>query len=377
MAKKITIVLNSYKGGGAEESLMALANGLAARRQVTISLLVLNRNGPLKETPSDHVNIIAGRSMAWPAAHSLGFALWQIVWHGWRDRPAVWICGGFASNQLLLGLRRLRAIPGRTIAIEQLSLSQRLDTHRSLSPLLRRIFRFAYKHADCVASSELILDDLRQLLGLKATPDTWEVLPGLPRLHQNPQRMATQRPDSEFARIHSQLSRPRIFSVGRLEKQKDFAFLLRAFAIFLKLRPSASLTIVGTGSRYQELEQLAVDLGVGDSVLFAGYQMNPWWFAKNSDVIAFTSSFEGGPNFLSLTYSLELAQPIVLRGFASYLDAVYRNIPSVVITPFDSETRFAEGLMSAITHETEMSILPTSERPDVIGWFYELLMNSP
>lgn len=61
-----------------------------------------------------------------------------------------------------------------------------------------------------------------------------------------------------------------ILHVGRLVAKKGTTVLLRAFAAVLNAHPGARLLILGDGPLRTRLERLAGELGVGQSVIFAG-----------------------------------------------------------------------------------------------------------
>ncbi len=63
-----------------------------------------------------------------------------------------------------------------------------------------------------------------------------------------------------------------ITNVGRLTIQKGLPNLLQAFRAVVDREPKTILLIVGSGEQRNELIQMAADLGVGDKVLFAGFQ---------------------------------------------------------------------------------------------------------
>lgn len=90
----------------------------------------------------------------------------------------------------------------------------------------------------------------------------------------------------------------RIVAVGRLEYQKGFDILLRAFRLVADKFPNAILTIVGKGSRAGELKTLARKLKMDDRVRFLDWVDNPYPFLKNADVFVLPSRFEGFPNVL-------------------------------------------------------------------------------
>lgn len=62
-----------------------------------------------------------------------------------------------------------------------------------------------------------------------------------------------------------------ILFIGRLEKRKGVAYLLRAFAQVAEGREDVRLLIGGDGTDREKLEQLTADLGITDKVEFLGY----------------------------------------------------------------------------------------------------------
>ena len=64
---------------------------------------------------------------------------------------------------------------------------------------------------------------------------------------------------------------PRFVYVGRLRAEKGVDLLLHAFAAVLPSSPGSSLRVVGDGPQRADLERLAADLGLGESVSFAGW----------------------------------------------------------------------------------------------------------
>lgn len=68
-----------------------------------------------------------------------------------------------------------------------------------------------------------------------------------------------------------------IVNVGRLTIQKGLPNLLNAFKIVTEHAPKTFLVIVGDGEQRNELIQQAADLGIGDKVLFTGFQRGKKW----------------------------------------------------------------------------------------------------
>jgi glycosyltransferase involved in cell wall biosynthesis len=61
-----------------------------------------------------------------------------------------------------------------------------------------------------------------------------------------------------------------ILSVGRLNYQKGFSYLLKAISIVVQKLPGLKLVIVGDGEQFSYLKELSQSLGLCDSVIFTG-----------------------------------------------------------------------------------------------------------
>lgn len=81
--------------------------------------------------------------------------------------------------------------------------------------------------------------------------------------------------------------------VGRLEPQKNFSFLLDAFARVLRTEPAAVLLIIGDGTQRTRLEAQADRLGVRGNVRFLGRREDVRTVLAASDLLLLTSEHEG------------------------------------------------------------------------------------
>lgn len=101
---------------------------------------------------------------------------------------------------------------------------------------------------------------------------------------------------------------PVILGVGELCERKDFATLLRAFALLRATRP-ARLIVLGEGRRRAELESLAATLGVTSDVALPGFVRDPYPWMTHARVFALSSRWEGMP--VVLIEALALGVPCV------------------------------------------------------------------
>jgi glycosyltransferase involved in cell wall biosynthesis len=101
---------------------------------------------------------------------------------------------------------------------------------------------------------------------------------------------------------------PWVVAAGRLNPQKDYPTLLRAFADMTRQIP-AQLLILGEGDERAALEALALSLGIRNDVHFLGYVENPLPVMRRAQVFALTSTEEGFGNVL--VEALAAGAPVV------------------------------------------------------------------
>lgn len=88
-----------------------------------------------------------------------------------------------------------------------------------------------------------------------------------------------------------------LVACGRLEEQKDYPTLLRAFSL-VRRSEDAILWILGRGRLESSLRALCSSLGISESVHFLGFQKNPYKFFKAADLFVLSSAWEGFGNVL-------------------------------------------------------------------------------
>lgn len=89
-----------------------------------------------------------------------------------------------------------------------------------------------------------------------------------------------------------------LFTVGRLEKQKNQEMLIRAFKKVSEVFPEYKLWIFGTGSEENSLKQEAKNLGLSNKITFKGVSAKWHEEVENADIFILPSNYEGMPNSL-------------------------------------------------------------------------------
>lgn len=129
-----------------------------------------------------------------------------------------------------------------------------------------------------------------------------------------------------------------IGSVGKLENQKGFDTLLRAFAIVNKVFPEACLEIIGQGPLQENLKELASELRIRHKVKFLGllsnqdvlYRIGSW------NVFVSTSLWEGLS--IVLIEAMAMKKAIVATNIESNAEAVKDEVTGLLCPVDDAET---------------------------------------
>jgi glycosyltransferase involved in cell wall biosynthesis len=134
---------------------------------------------------------------------------------------------------------------------------------------------------------------------------------------------------------------PIIGSVGRLNPQKGYEFLLRA----LPSIPEATVVLVGDGEQRGELERLASELGVSDRVTFAGWHPDPLPWLPSFDVFAMPSMWEGFPR--AGVEAMLARLPVVASRVDGIPEGVADGETGILVPPADPEA-LADALNALI-----------------------------
>lgn len=100
-----------------------------------------------------------------------------------------------------------------------------------------------------------------------------------------------------------------IVCVGRLEIQKNHAVLLRAFAGFARDYPDYTLHLYGKGSLEDSLKELATHLEIERKVIFEGFRKNVLREIRDAGMFVLSSDYEGISN--SLLEAMAVGLPVI------------------------------------------------------------------
>ncbi len=135
-----------------------------------------------------------------------------------------------------------------------------------------------------------------------------------------------------------------ILFIGRLEKRKGVAYLLKAFAAFAGSRDDVELLIGGDGTDREKLELLRDELGIHDHVRFLGYISDDEKHRLLRSVDVFCSPALYGESFgIVLLEAMASGAPTVAGNNPGYA-TVMRGLGSVSLVDPKDTTEFANRL---------------------------------
>lgn len=144
---------------------------------------------------------------------------------------------------------------------------------------------------------------------------------------------------------------PYIVSVARLDEiQKDHRTLLRAFAALLQHRAVAEhLVIVGNGAYREELQTLALELGIHGRVHFAGHQDNPYPIMARASLLVLSSKYEGMP--MVLLEALAIGKAIVATDCPTGPREILDGDKAGALVPVGDVSAMADAMEQLLTDD--------------------------
>jgi glycosyltransferase involved in cell wall biosynthesis len=283
----IALFLPSLAGGGAEKQVVLLANGLAAKG-IKVDLVLTQAKGPYLSMVSDKVRIVGLKSSR------VLFSLPKLISYLRKHKPKILFSAMDYANVMALIANFFAAGCSKCIVSIRTHVSTNVMHARSYKEkVIFYLAKFLYKKAALVlAVSHDVANDIIRAMNLPAALVNVVYNPVInDKLFELSNQKITNWWQSEQTEV------PLILSVGRLEIEKNFTILIKAFAMLIKQTP-ARLLILGEGSLRHELQQLTEELDLQNSIKMPGFAANPYPHLKNCDLFVLSSNMEGLPGVL-------------------------------------------------------------------------------
>jgi len=377
--RRIAIVMHGFSGGGMESSMLRLAEGFLGRG-LAVDFVVAEAAGELRHGVPAGARVIELAKVAVLRARPYGLIADRPAWpllllpksrmgmlkplvrrlpslvrYLRRARPDAVLAAEPRYNVIVQWGRKLSGSASRVVISERIQVSQHAASGNPWGePRLRPLLRRAYLAVDgIVAVSDGVADDLTRHAAIARERITTVYNPVVgPDLLVKAQEPLD---DPWFAAG----APPVILAAGRLDPQKDFTTLIRAFATLRAKRP-ARLVILGAVSRLnpghaEELSALAETLGVGDDVAMPGFADNPFAFMARAAVFVLSSRYEGLPG--ALIQALACGCPVVSTDCPSGPSEILEHGRFGPLVPVCDDASLAQAIEAVLDHPPPVETL--------------------
>jgi len=273
---KVALLINELAGGGAERVVSILLNNLS-REGRQLYLIVLNNKVYYDLAKDVRVISLDSRYLAWPK-------LKKVIKREGID-TVVSFLGRSNYINILAGGSHQKIISERV--------SPAAMHKRGLKGFFNRfLVSWLYPKADLILANaqgikNSLVFDFKVKKEVKVIYNPIEL--------EKIAKMCQNSPEEKQAGFFNNST---VINVARLEKQKNQADLIKAFALVKERIKDANLVILGEGRLKKGLKSLVAGLGLNDSVHFLGWQKNPFPLIGRSRVFVLSSLWEGFPNVL-------------------------------------------------------------------------------
>ncbi len=299
-AMRITCIIHSLAGGGAERVMAALASALTERlHQVTLITLDDGRqdrhsvNALVRRVTLDLMRPSRGR---WSAVTANARRIARLRRAVAQSRPEAVLSFCDRTNVLTL-----LALAGTSVPV---IVSERSNPDAQQMPWPWSVLRpRLYRRAAAVvvltsAAAEIVAPWTAKppivIPSALSVPASVITVPA--SVITGPEtRAASVAGDAPVLAEHGER---RVIGIGRLEREKGFERLLEAFATVAERHPNWKLTIHGEGSCRAELERQRAQLGLSDRIDLPGWTRPIWPALAASELFVLPSRYEGFPSAL-------------------------------------------------------------------------------
>ena len=290
MKKKIIFALPTLQGGGAEKVISSLALNLDSNKyEVIIVVFDLSRQKYLKNKKIKIFNL-KNKKISW--------GIYSFINCIKKIQPDVIISSVGHLNLMISLIKFLLPKKTKLIARESNFLSKniKLQSNSIFMTILYKIFYnnldlsivFSRTHKkDMLSSSNIDKSKVKILFN----PIDFNLI----------KKLSKQKIDNRYKKYFFNNSRKFIF-VGSLSFQKGIDIFIR---ILDKCKNRNFIyNIIGEGSEFLHLKKLVKEKDLSKKINFIPYQINPFPYIVQSDALIMSSRFEGMPNIVLETLTL-------------------------------------------------------------------------
>lgn len=289
---RVCVIMPALARGGAERVVLTIINTINLNIFDVKLLLIENRGNYVREVrPEIQVDTLNIKRVS--------KSIIPLVRYLKKENPDV-IFSSLSNMNLILTLVQ-PFIPSKSkIILRETSIPSIHNNHFKLKAIISLLYRWGYNKVDkVICQCQYMKKDLMIHFGVKDSQLS---------VINNPvdiENIYTKLKDSvSVSRKRETLN---LIAVGSIEDLKQYDHLLAALSRVSTKKWTC--TILGSGSKLQEMKELSRTLRIEEQVSFFGQVDNPYPFIYDSDALILTSKYEGFPN--SVLEAITLGIPVL------------------------------------------------------------------
>jgi glycosyltransferase involved in cell wall biosynthesis len=283
--RSLSVFMPNFESGGAQRVMVNMINGFV-NRGLDVKVVVPNGNGAYRHSVDHKVSVVDLKTVR------VSRSLVALVRYLRKEEPAMLLTTLYYASVLGIVARYFAGTRTKVFVRVESTLSVRLSEEKGIVASIHKILvkSFLQKADAVIAVSYGVAEDLVRFFRVPSSKVSTIYHSPYP---ENIDALAAEIPQD----IWFSGTDPIILAVGRLDKVKDYAVLLHAFALLVEETP-ARLMILGEGPERRSLESLISQLNLTERVKLSGFDVNPFKYMRGASVFVLSSRYEGLPGVL-------------------------------------------------------------------------------
>lgn len=326
---KLLFVLPSLEGGGAERIVCNLMS-ILDKNIFDVNLFLFTNKGVYWDLLSKNVNVFWGSRDDNGSKIEILKNLYQV------SKNVDIIIGSMELMPTYLSVIVGKLLNKKVIGWVHINIDSILNDKNKVIKFLHRniLLKFFYNKLDkIIAVSNGVKENISKYLNYK-NRNRIECI-------YNPIKINDIKEKSKGI-IEEKIEKPFIMGMGRLEKQKNFILLIRAYKILLDRGIKHNLMILGQGSQKEYLINEVKKMKIDEKVKFLGFKKNPYKYLKQADVFVQSSIYEGLPTVLIEALILNI--PVVATNCPDGAKEILDNGKYGLLVKMDDEKVLADAI---------------------------------
>lgn len=326
---KLLFVLPSLEGGGAERivcNLMSVLN----KNIFDVNLFLFNNKGVYWDLLSNDVNVFFG-------SRDKKYSKWLIIKNLYRvSKNMDIIVGSMELMPTYFSVLVGKLLRKKIIGWVHINIDSILNDKNKIIRFLHRniLLKFFYNKLDrIVAVSNGAKENISKYLNDK-NRNKVECIYNPIKINEIKEKAKEE--------LVEKIEKPFIIGIGRLERQKNFILLIKAYRILLDRGIKHNLIILGQGSQKEYLVNEVKKLNMEEKVKFLGFKENPYKYLNKADVFVQSSIYEGLPTVL--IEALVLNIPVVATNCPDGANEILDNGKYGLLVKMNDEKALADAI---------------------------------